>query len=131
MRLRCSVQRVVWLHHAQITIPPGAEDEARAFYCGLLGLVEIAKPVSLAGRGGIWLQLGTLQLHIGTEDGVDRAATKAHLAYAVTDLAAWRARLEDAGIAMLESIPIPGYDRFEARDPFGNRIEFIERTNDG
>jgi hypothetical protein len=22
-------------------------------------------------------------------------------------------------------VPIPGYDRFEFRDPFGNRVEFI------
>ena len=28
------------LHHAQITIPPGAEGEARAFYCGVLGLAD-------------------------------------------------------------------------------------------
>ena len=26
----------------------------------------------------------------------------------------------------LESIPIPGHDRFECRDPFGNRLEFIQ-----
>ena len=28
------------VNHVQITIPPGAEDQARAFYCGLLGLSE-------------------------------------------------------------------------------------------
>ena len=38
------------IHHVQITIPPGAEDQARAFYCGVLGLREIEKPASLAGR---------------------------------------------------------------------------------
>ena len=32
------------LHHAQITVPKGAEAAARAFYCGVLGLREIAKP---------------------------------------------------------------------------------------
>lgn len=113
------------LHHAQITIPRGAEEEARRFYCGLLGLAEIEKPASLQGRGGFWLQVGGQQLHVGTEDGVNRAATKAHLAYEVTDLAGWRERLEAAGVPVLESVPIPGCDRFEFRDPFGNRVEFI------
>jgi catechol 2,3-dioxygenase-like lactoylglutathione lyase family enzyme len=34
-------------HHVSITIPRGAEDEARAFYCELLGLPEIEEPESL------------------------------------------------------------------------------------
>ena len=83
-------------HHAQITIPPDAEAEARAFYCGLLGLPEIEKPDSLKQRGGFWLELGDVQIHVGTEDGVTRPATKAHLAYEVDDVRAWRARLREA-----------------------------------
>ena len=118
--------RLVRLHHAQITIPKGAEDEAHAFYCGVLGLQEIEKPASLQGRGGFWVQLSDMQVHIGTEDGVDRTATKAHLAYQVDNVQAWKARLEQAGIQILDSVPIPGYDRFEFRDPFGNRVEFIQ-----
>lgn len=114
------------IHHVQITIPQGAEATARAFYCGVLGLSEIAKPAALEGRGGFWVQLGALQLHIGTEEGVNRQATKAHVAYAVTDLAAWRKRMAAQGLPMLESVPIPGYARFECRDPFGNRLEFIQ-----
>ncbi len=113
------------LNHAQISIPIGAEHRARAFYCGLLGLREIPKPESLAGRGGLWLQVGDTQIHLGVEDGVDRAATRAHLAYEVDDLTAWRTRLVAHGTPILESIPIPGYDRFECRDPFGNRLEFL------
>jgi hypothetical protein len=45
----------------------------------------------------------------------------------VEDLAGWRERLGRAAVAIEESIPIPGYNRFEFRDPFGNRVEFIER----
>ncbi len=126
---RDSAPRIIRLHHAQITIPAGAEKEARRFYCGVLGLVEIAKPPSLAGRGGFWLQLGDVHIHVGTEDGVERAATKAHHAYEVANLATWRVRLAEAGCTLLEGIPIPGYDRFETRDPFGNRIELIERRD--
>lgn len=112
------------LNHVMITIPRGAEAQARAFYCDLLGLPEIAKPDALAGRGGLWVQLGDLQLHIGTEDGDHRRATKAHLAYEVTDLDVWRKKLQE--YAIVESIPLPNYERFEARDPFGNRIELIQ-----
>jgi catechol 2,3-dioxygenase-like lactoylglutathione lyase family enzyme len=46
------------IHHVQITIPVGAEAEARSFYSGLLGLPEIAKPPSLAGRGGLGMLVG-------------------------------------------------------------------------
>lgn len=114
------------IHHAQITIPPGTEGEARAFYCDLLTLPEIAKPASLQNRGGFWLQAGDRQLHVGIESGVNRDQTKAHIAYQVDDLAAWRAHLQNNQVAIKESIPIPGYHRFECRDPFGNRIEFIQ-----
>jgi len=114
------------IDHVQITIPVGAEDEARGFYCDVLGLPEIAKPASLSGRGGFWCEVGGFQLHIGTEDAVDPLATKAHVAYGVNGIATWRKRLIAVGCELLESVPIPGYDRFETRDPFGNRIELIE-----
>ena len=46
---------ILRLHHAQITIPQDAEEQARQFYCDLLGLPEIEKPDALKGRGGFWL----------------------------------------------------------------------------
>lgn len=120
--------RVVGINHVQITIPkgPDAEREARAFYLDALGLTEIPKPDALAGRGGFWaIAAGGPPLHVGVEDGVDRARTKAHVAYEVETLDPWRTRLESRGATILESVPIPGYDRFECRDPFGNRVELI------
>ncbi len=118
--------KIARIHHAQITVPEGREDEAREFYCGVLELPEIQKPESLAGRGGFWIAVGSQQVHVGTEPDVDRAATKAHLAYEVSGLAEWRQALQQRGIKVLDSIPIPGFERFEFRDPFGNRVEFIE-----
>jgi catechol 2,3-dioxygenase-like lactoylglutathione lyase family enzyme len=117
---------ILRLHHAQITIPSGTEAEARTFYCDVLGLSEIEKPDSLKDRGGFWVRLGDQQIHVSIEDGVNRAATKAHLAYLVTDLQAWRERLEALGIKTFDNVPVPGLDRFEFRDPFGNRVEFTE-----
>lgn len=114
------------VHHIQVSIPVGSEDEAREFYCEVLGLKEIPKPESLAGRGGFWLELGDQQIHFGAEDGVDRTKTKGHVAYLVTDLEPWRAKLLAAGCTITDGIPIPNYNRFEFRDPFGNRVEFLE-----
>ncbi|CAM2902814.1 VOC family protein [Paenibacillus sediminis] len=113
-------------HHAQITIPKGKEDEAREFYCTVLGLEEVPKPESLRGRGGFWVQVGHQQLHVGTEDGVDRLQTKAHLAYEVENIKEIAELLERHGVTILESVPIEGYERFEFRDPFGNRVECIK-----
>lgn len=114
------------VNHAQISIPKGAEEAGRAFYCGLLGLPEIEKPDSLKGRGGFWLQVGDRQIHVGTEDGIERHATKAHIAYEVDDIDAWHQLLEEHGYKIGESVPIPGHRRFEFRDPFGNRVELTQ-----
>ena len=122
-----SEEMIRGIHHIQLTVPKGTEKEARRFYCQTLGLAEIDKPASLVERGGLWLRVRDRQVHIGVEDGVDRRATKAHVAYEVSDLAGWKAKLTTLGIEVVESIPIPGYDRFEFRDPFGNRIEFLQR----
>ncbi len=111
----------------QVSIPIGAEDQARDFYCGVLGLTEIPKPESLAGRGGFWLELNGFQIHFGTEDGVDRSKTKGHVAYLVDDLDTWREKLIDSGCTIIDGISIPNYRRFEFRDPFGNRVEFLAR----
>jgi catechol 2,3-dioxygenase-like lactoylglutathione lyase family enzyme len=120
---------ITGIHHAQITIPRNEEEKAKDFYCGILGLKKIDKPESLKKRGGFWLQAGNLEVHAGTEDGFDRFQTKAHLAYEVTDLNLWRNKLADQGIIILESVPIPGMERFEFRDPFGNRVEMLQRVN--
>ncbi|MBD8067844.1 VOC family protein [Bacillus sp. PS06] len=117
---------IIGIHHAQITIPKGTEETAKQFYCDLLGLIEKEKPDSLKHRGGFWVIVGESEVHIGTEDGFDRLTTKAHIAYQVENLSYWRSVLEQNNIQVLEGIPIPGYQRFEFRDPFGNRVEMIQ-----
>ena len=114
------------INHIQITIPSNSETIARAFYCDLLGLEEIEKPDILKPNGGFWLQLGELQIHIGVEDGVERFNTKAHLGYEVSDLAHWRNKILENDIELFECKPIDGMNRFEFRDPFGNRVELLE-----
>jgi catechol 2,3-dioxygenase-like lactoylglutathione lyase family enzyme len=117
---------ITGIHHVQITVPKGQEEEARNFYCGTLQLAEIEKPDTLKSRGGLWLAAGDRNVHVGTEEGVNRQATKAHVAYAVDDIEAWRNKLASLGVRIEDGIPIPGYSRFEFRDPFGNRVEMIQ-----
>lgn len=117
---------ILGLHHAQITIPKGSEEEGKKFYCNILGLKETEKPDSLKGRGGFWVKVGNRDVHVGTEDGFDRTTTKGHLAYLVNDISHWRSVLEKNNIQVMEGVPIPGFDRFEFRDPFGNRVEMIQ-----
>lgn len=119
-------EMIIGVHHVQITIPKGAEAEGRHFYCNILGLKEIDKPDSLKGRGGFWLQLANIDIHVGNEDTIDRTSTKAHLAYQVEDIMHWRKVLTDNQITIIESIPIPYIERFEFRDPFGNRVEILQ-----
>lgn len=117
---------IVGLHHVQLTIPKGSEELGKAFYCNVLGLKEIEKPASLKGRGGFWLQVGNQEVHVGTEDGFDRLTTKAHIAYHVENVAHWKRILTEHQIEILDSVAIPHFERFEFRDPFGNRVEIIQ-----
>lgn len=113
------------LHYVQIGIPPGAEEAAHAFYCGALGLPKIEQPDACRERGGLWLQLGDVQLHLSTEGDRERAA-QVHLACEVDDLAAWRARLVAHGVDARETDSVSGCKCLEARDPFGHRIVFVQ-----
>jgi catechol 2,3-dioxygenase-like lactoylglutathione lyase family enzyme len=110
--------------HVQIAMPPGREDEARAFYGTLLGMTELPKPPVLAARGGCWFGAGSAIVHLGVEWSF-APARKAHPALLVDDLDRLAAALTAAGH---ECIPadgeIPGIRRFHTSDPFGNRIEF-------
>jgi catechol 2,3-dioxygenase-like lactoylglutathione lyase family enzyme len=115
------------LNHVQISVPVGSEDDVRRFYCDVLGLKEIQKPEPLINRGGLWLQIADQQIHFGTETVEDRAKSKRHVAFEVADLGQARRTLEKRGVEIKESIPIESYDRFEIRDPFGNRLEFMQR----
>lgn len=109
--------RITGIDHVQVAGPKGCEEDARAFYGGVLGLREVDKPDALRARGGVWFE----QLHVGVEQDF-RPARKAHPAFAVDDLDALAARIgevewDDA---------VPGVRRFYASDPFGNRLEFVQ-----
>lgn len=117
--------RVQAIHHVQVAAPPGSEGAARAFYGEVLGLEEVPKPPHLAARGGVWFRCGDLELHVGVEEAF-HPARKAHVAFRVTGIEAWRRRVASAGAPVREDAPLPGYRRFYTEDPFGNRVELLE-----
>jgi catechol 2,3-dioxygenase-like lactoylglutathione lyase family enzyme len=116
---------VVGIDHVQLAMPPGREDEAREFYAGLLGIPEKAKPAELATRGGAWFESGAVKLHLGVEPDF-RPARKAHPALLVSDLRSLAARLREAGVDVVDDA-LGGYPRVYVSDPFGNRLELMER----
>ena len=116
----------VSLDHVQVAAPKGCEEEARRFYGEICGMQEILKPEPLRSRGGAWFQCGSQQIHIGVE--ADFApAKKAHPAFVVHRLPALRERFLAHGIPVLDDTQLSNVLRFFVSDPWGNRLEFMER----
>ena|SRR5437868_5653755 len=113
------------VHHVQLSIPAGSEEECRAFYVGVLGMAEVTKPPVLAARGGLWVRGDTLEIHLGVEADF-RPARKAHPGIRVTDLDALAERLTGSGIEAVWDENFPGHRRFHTHDNVGNRLEFIQ-----
>ena len=131
MRLNSDVKaqmpKVIAVDHVQLAMPKGEEQSARAFYAGVLGLEEIRKPANLAARGGVWFRCGGLQVHLGVEESF-RPAKKAHPAFVVDDLAGFAKSLSGRGLSVQrDAEQVVGVVRLFTADPFGNRIELVQR----
>lgn len=113
------------LHHVQLAIPPGGEDQCVAFWGGILGMTDVEKPPELATRGGCWFRGGGLEVHLGVQPDF-APAHKAHPGVLVENLRHLASALERAGVEVSWDGEFPGHDRFYAPDPFGNRLEFLE-----
>jgi catechol 2,3-dioxygenase-like lactoylglutathione lyase family enzyme len=113
------------LHHVQLAMPAGEEDQARAFYAGVLGMTELSKPADLARRAGAWFRGGGWEIHLGVEADF-RPARKAHPGVLVRGLAALAENIQAAGGEVEWDDLFPGHRRFYTHDPFGNRLEFLE-----
>jgi len=121
------MSHILELDHIQLAMPKGGEAQARGFYADLLGLAEVPKPADLALRGGCWFEQGSVKVHLGVETGFT-PARKAHPAFLVRDLAHLANILEQAGHKTTDGSPLEGYKRKDTSDPFGNRIELMERA---
>ncbi|GAB3389521.1 VOC family protein [Massilia agri] len=116
---------IAGIDHVQVAIPPGADEAARAFYGGVLGLAEVAKPAPLNASGGVWYTAGASQLHIGGQAGFV-PAKKAHPAFLIEDFDAYCALLRERGVEVREEAQVYRRRRAGIEDPFGNRVELIE-----
>ena len=115
------------LHHMQIAMPAGAEQQAREFFVDVLGMTEVDKPPLLARRGGAWFRGGGVELHLGAEERFtpDR---KGHPGILVDDLDDVAERLERGGYPVRWDDEFPGYRRVYSHDPFDNRLEFLQEA---
>jgi catechol 2,3-dioxygenase-like lactoylglutathione lyase family enzyme len=125
---------IVGLDHVTIQVDDGDEAlrQALRFYVGLLGLAPLDRPPDTDnGRPGAWLACGPQQLHIITGAGatVENRASRSHPAFRVSDLEGLRQRLEAAEVEIVAGNRFPGQERFFVHDPWGNRLEFVERRS--
>ena len=122
------------LHHVQVPMPRNQEALARSFYRDALGMTEVDKSTQLAGRGGCWFrsfdgQTITAEIHVG----VDEPFVPIRKAHPAIELASIREldllgeRIENAGfeVSWEDRFTFDSYERFHARDGFGNRVEFM------
>ena len=108
-------------------MPIGQEQKARDFFINILGFHEIPKPTALVTRGGVWFESENVQLHIGVESGF-YSARKAHPAFIVDDLDVLIVKIQRAGYEIdTTQPPLDGYKRIHIFDPFGNRIELMQK----
>ena len=119
------------LQHVSVPIPPSGRDAARAFYGGLLGLVERDVPPRLDPSELIWFRVGEeRELHLFSSE--ETPPVSQHLCLRLSGssggegLVELRERLEAAGVEVEDTDEIVGRPRFMCRDPFGNRIELTE-----
>ena len=106
-------------HHLALRVAD--VERALAFYTGVLGLTERRRFQEPDGRlRSAWLQAGTLVLMLeqrlrgtGSETGSGHV-----LAFAVSDLAAWEARLATVGVAIDDRTA----QTLFVRDPDGHRV---------
>jgi len=114
-------------HHVSLDVRD--IERSRAFYGGLLGLEEIARPD--LGFPGAWYRAGSVELHLlQVPEGIDVGGPPAkatplaqHLAFEIDDCASVRSELEAAGYEVI------GHAKASRQlwvgDPDGNVIEFI------
>lgn len=114
------------IDHVQLSITPGSVEQARHFYCGILGLKEIDRPKALEHIEGFWAEIANTRLHIAAEAEV--CPTLRHPAFAIEHIQEVKAYLENKGVRIKEDLVLPGLARFSIFDPWGNRIELIEKT---
>lgn len=113
------------LDHVQLCVPEGEVENARTFYCEVLGLQEIERPIAVREMAGFWLEIADIRLHIATEPPM--TPSRRHPAFEIEHLEAVRAYLLENAVRIKEEVKIDGLNRFSMYDLWNNRIELIEK----
>jgi catechol 2,3-dioxygenase-like lactoylglutathione lyase family enzyme len=113
--------------HSHICVPPERLEDAKQFYTDIIGLQQIERPNHLFSTAGYWFNMGDIQLHIGVEAALERSIR--HTAMEVRDIAHAREHLEKNEVEIAEEPIIPGRSRFAFIDPFGNRMELLQKID--
>lgn len=118
------------LHHASLIV--SNTEQAKNFYCGILGLKQIERPD--LGFPGLWLALGaTQQLHLLELPNPDpitgrpeHGGRDRHVALTVSSLDDIKALLSEHNITF--TLSKSGRKALFCRDYDANAIEIIERN---
>ncbi|MBC8123354.1 MAG: VOC family protein [Gemmatimonadaceae bacterium] len=103
-------------------------ERAEYFYRNILGLQKLERTLKFPGA---WYEVGTLQVHLILVTEVpqdivepEKLGRNRHLAFAVTDLSAAKARLHTHGLALQMSAS--GRAALFVQDPDGNVVELSQ-----
>lgn len=112
------------IDHVQIAAPQNSENLCREFFSGIFEMKEIPKPENLRKRGGSLVSMrrtgascrNSRKFYSGSKSpsGIQCCRSK-------------KAERKVNGIEIKEDEPLEGAERFYINDPFGNRLEFLER----
>jgi catechol 2,3-dioxygenase-like lactoylglutathione lyase family enzyme len=116
------------LQHTSIPMPPGGDENARAFYGAVLGMREIPKPEGLAAMTVIWFAANDDgdEVHVFKDEQLERNSAAQHLCLEVDDIEAYTTRLREHGYEVRVPETIQNRPRLFVRDPFDNLIELVE-----
>lgn len=116
---------ILKIDHVQIAIPWGKVADALSFYEGVLQFVRIPKPAEL-DQNGAWLTQSPVNLHLGEAKEFE-AAREAHPALLVDNIDQLLENTKRAGCQLRIETGPTGYKRASVFDPFGNRIELMQK----
>ncbi len=119
---------IIGIDHVQLAMPAGQESAAAAFYVDLLGFTQVTKPPALAARGGCWFE---------TPDGQGASGRRVRLPPGPQGPSGAAGRRPGgpgrpsaaAGIEVREENGLDGHLQRYVDDPFGNRIELLQRLS--
>ena len=110
------------INRVQLPFPRGEQAQVRRFYGVLVGLTELKYPVDEA----LHFVAGSQRIDLVPTDQWRAPSAVSVLAFEVNNLPRLRHQLLQANVPLEEQSPLPGYLRFYAQDPAGNRLEFLE-----